>query len=310
MSSEVRKKHPDSLNSSDIFSTEDFAKALEQQDCSFQVGQVVNGKVFEHDNNGAYVDIGGKAAAFIPIQETMLRTGATLGDTLPLGSERQFLIIRGEDAEGQVMLSIRRLELQKLWEELAVIQGNGKSLDVRVTGVNKGGVNVDFQGLRGFIPRSHLLQKENLDSLKGLLLTVNVLETNSKANKLVFSQRQASQSARIRQFEVGQLVEGQVSDVKSFGLFVDLGGVTSLLHIHQISKKYINSLPSLFQTGQTIKAIIIELDELKGRISLSTKILENYPGEALEKMDGLMADAEARLEKAIQKLTQSSKEDP
>ncbi|MFM7545239.1 MAG: S1 RNA-binding domain-containing protein [Synechococcales cyanobacterium] len=310
MSSEVRKKHPDSLNSSDIFSTEDFAKALEQQDCSFQVGQVVNGKVFEHDNNGAYVDIGGKAAAFIPIQETMLRTGATLGDTLPLDSERQFLIIRGEDAEGQVMLSIRRLELQKLWEELAVIQGNGKSLDVRVTGVNKGGVNVDFQGLRGFIPRSHLLQKENLDSLKGLLLTVNVLETNSKANKLVFSQRQASQSARIRQFEVGQLVEGQVSDVKSFGLFVDLGGVTSLLHIHQISKKYINSLPSLFQTGQTIKAIIIELDELKGRISLSTKILENYPGEALEKMDGLMADAEARLEKAIQKLTQSSKEDP
>ncbi len=309
MSSEAQKAQSASSNLSGNFSTEDFAKALEQQDYSFQTGQTVNGKVFEHDNNGAYVDIGGKAAAFIPMQEIMLKTGATLADTLPVGLEREFLIIRGEDADGQVMLSIRRLEMQKLWVRLAEMQTASETLQVRVTGLNKGGVTVDFQGLRGFIPRSHLVDKDNLESLKGLTVTVSVLEINPKINKLVLSQRQASQSARISQLQVGQLVEGRISGIKPFGLFVDLGSVTSLLHINQISQKYIASLPALFQPGQTVKALIIDLDELKGRISLSTKVLENYPGEILEKMDEVMAEAESRAEKAAQKLTASAAAD-
>ena len=96
------------------------------------------------------------------------------------------------------------------------------------------------------------------------------------------------------QLVVGQLVEGEVVGVKPFGVFVDLNGATGLLHINQISQKYVASLQTVFQVGQPIKVVIAELDEWKGRISLTTKVLENYPGEILEKMDEVMATAEER----------------
>jgi small subunit ribosomal protein S1 len=101
------------------------------------------------------------------------------------------------------------------------------------------------------------------------------------------------------------LVEGKIVSIKPFGVFVDLDGITGLLHVKQISQNFIESLPSLFQIGQVIKAIIIDLDEGKGRISLSTRVLENYSGEMLEKMAEVMDSAEARAARAKQKLMQS-----
>ena len=88
---------------------DDFAKALEQHNYEFQKGQVVRGKVFEYDSNGAYVDIGGKSSAFLPIEEAALRTVTDLSEVVPLDEERDFLIIREQDADGQVTLSLRQL---------------------------------------------------------------------------------------------------------------------------------------------------------------------------------------------------------
>ncbi len=284
------------------FSMDDFAKALEQHDYHFQKGQVVRGKVFQHDSNGAYVDIGGKSAAFIPVEEVSLRSGADLAEMLPLQEEQDFVIIKEQDADGQVTISRRQLEIQQVWERLAEMQENSQTLQVRVTGVNKGGVTVDVQGVRGFIPRSHLLERDDLDSLKGQTLSASFIEVDLSNNKLVLSNRLATRSASFSQLEIGQLVEGKITGIKPFGLFVDLEGVSGLLHIKQISQKFIESLSSLFQPGQIIKAVIIDLDEGKGRISLSTRVLESYPGEMLEKMDEVMNNAEDRSNKARQKL--------
>ena len=96
------------------------------------------------------------------------------------------------------------------------------------------------------------------------------------------------------------MVEGKVTGIKPFGMFVDLQGVSGLLHIKQISQKFIESLSPLFQPGQILKAVIIDLDEAKGRISLSTKVLEKYPGEMVENMAEVMANAEERASKAKQ----------
>ncbi len=93
-----------------------------------------------------------------------------------------------------------------------------------------------------------------------------------------------------------------MTGVRPFGVFVDLEGVTGLLHIKQVSQKFIENLPGIFETGQELKAVIIEIDDVKKRISLSTRILESYPGEMLEKREEIMATAEARLPKAQQKL--------
>ncbi|MEG4517898.1 MULTISPECIES: S1 RNA-binding domain-containing protein [unclassified Microcoleus] len=285
------------------FSMDDFAKALEQHNYEFQKGQVVRGKVFEYDSNGAYVDIGGKSSAFLPIEEAALRTVTDLSEVVPLDEERDFLIIREQDADGQVTLSLRQLQIQQAWEDLIELQETGKVLQVRVSGANKGGVTVDVQGMRGFIPRSHLVERDNIESLIGQSLSVNFLEVDREREKLVLSQRMATQSNAFKDLQIGQLVEGKVSSIKPFGVFVDLEGVSGLLHIKQVSQKYIDNLGKVFAPGQPLKAIVVDLDESRGRISLSTRVLENYPGEMVDKMADVMDTAEERSERARKTLS-------
>jgi small subunit ribosomal protein S1 len=177
----------------------------------------------------------------------------------------------------------------------------GQTVQVRVTGVNKGGVTVDLLSLRGFIPRSHLAERDNLEALKGQSLTVSFLEINPETKKLILSQRLATRSSNFSLLELNELVEGKVTGIKPFGVFVDLDGLSGLLHIKQVSQKFIDSLEKVFQIGQIIKAVIIDLDEGKGRVALSTRILENFPGEILENFDEVMASAEARANRASKK---------
>jgi small subunit ribosomal protein S1 len=279
------------------FSSDDFAKALEQHDYAFQKGQIVRGKAYSYESDGAYVDIGGKSAAFLPLEEASLRRISDVSEVLPLQEELEFLIVREQDADGQVTLSLRQLELRQIWAQFAEMQEENKTIQVRVNGFNKGGVTVDAMGLRGFIPRSHLSERENLESLIGKSMTVAFIEVNPTTKKLVLSQRLAAQAASFGQIAEGQLISGKVSGIKPFGVFVDFDGATGLLHINQISKNYVSSLGNLFELGQPIRALVNEVDEVKRRISLSTKPLENYPGEMLENMAAVMAEAEARAQK-------------
>ena len=284
------------------FSAEDFEKALAGHDYEFQTGQTVTGVIADHANDGIYVDIGGKAAAFMPRQEAGMKNVVDLSARFPVGEEREFLIVRGQNAEGQVTLSIRQLELKQLWENLEERQSGRVTLQVKVTGTNRGGVTVDVDGLRGFVPRSHLLERDNLEMLKGQDLAVAILEVSRDRNKLVLSQRLASQSAQFAQLEVGQLVDGHVVSLKPFGAFVEFEGGTGLLHINQVSDKFVKDLGAVLSPGQPIKAVIADLDEGRGRISLSTKYLENFPGEMLENLQDVLDSAESRLERAKKKL--------
>jgi small subunit ribosomal protein S1 len=283
------------------FSMDDFAKALEKHDYQFQKGQVVRGKVFQVDHDGAYVDIGGKSSAFLPQEEASLRAVADLSEVLPMNEELEFLIIRDQDAEGQVTISRKQLEVKQIWEKLLEMQENSQSVQVRVTGVNKGGVTVDLLGVRGFIPRSHIAERDNLEALKGQTLTVGFLEINRETNKLVLSQRLAARSSNFSLLEIGQLIEGKITGIKPFGVFVDFNGVSALLHIKQVSQKFIDSLEKVFQIGQPIKAVIIDLDEGKGRVAISTRVLENFPGEVVENFAEVMDSAEARANRAANK---------
>lgn len=280
------------------FSMDDFAKALEQFDYQFQKGQTVVGKPFTYESDGALVDIGAKSPAFLPTEEASLRRITDLSAIVPLQEEREFLIIREQNADGQVTLSLRQLEIKRVWKRLAEQQEANQSLQVRVTGTNKGGVTVDVQGLRGFIPRSHLVERENLEALVGQTLSATILELKPDQNKLVLSNRLAARSVSFSQLEVGQLIDGKVTSIKPFGVFVEFDGSTGLLHINQISKNYVESLPALFQVGQPVKALIASLDEGKGRIALTTKVLENFPGEMIEKPNDVMAEAESRYGRA------------
>ncbi len=283
------------------FTMEEFMQALAEHDYQFQKGQTVRGRVSELTSDGALVDIGAKAMAYLPIQEaalTSIHDQNALAQILPPQSEAEFVIVREQDNDGQVMISRRRLLIKEIWANLAEMQNTNQSLTVKVTGLNRGGVLVNVQGLRGFIPRSHLIEKEDLASLVGQTLTAGFLEIKPEANKLVLSQRMIAQATNIGQYEVGQLVEGEIKSIKPFGVFIQLDDqLAGLLHIKQISQKFISSLPDLFQIGQPLKAVIVNIDEAKARIALSTRVLEKHPGEMLEDMATVMAEASDRARK-------------
>lgn len=286
------------------FSLEDFENALNEYDYTFQNGQRVRGTIASHSNEGVYVDVGGKAAAFLPLREAALRPVADLEAALPVGEERDFLVVRDQNADGQVTLSIRRLELQKVWAQLQEQLDSQTTLTVKVTGNNRGGLMVDVEGLRGFIPRSQLNNKESLEGRKGETLNTILIEVTPERNRVVLSERKASQNARFAQLALGQLVEGQVVNLKPYGVFVEFDSSIGLLHINQVSQKRISALDEFFSVGQTVRALIVALDEGRGRISLSTKLLENFPGEVMENLADVIETAEARAERARIKLEQ------
>ena len=287
--------------SAEIFSMDDFAKALDAEAVNFEKDQLVRGKIHSYDSDGVYVDINGKSLAFVPAEEVAADESADLSALLPIGDEQEFLIIREQNADGQVTLSKLQLQMKYAWNQVDDLQSNKESIQLKVTGVNKGGVTVNFQGIRGFVPRSQLLERDH-QSLVGTSIPGIIIEADKEKNKLVFSQRQAARTANFSQLERGQLVTGTIVGLKQFGAFVEFDGNTGLIYIKQISESRVEDCAKVFTIGQEIKAMIIDLDEGNGKISLSTRVLENHAGEMLEKMSEVMESAEARSERASKKL--------
>ncbi|ANV88101.1 S1 RNA-binding domain-containing protein [Picosynechococcus sp. PCC 7117] len=283
------------------FSMDDFEHALTEHDYHFEQGQVVTGKIFEHLSDGVLVDIGGKSPGFSPLRDALLAGETDAHTALPVGETVEFLIVRGQNAEGQVTLSRRKLAEQRVWEDLAQAAEAGNSVQMRVTGSNRGGVTGDVQGLRGFIPNSHLVDK-NIDDLMGQLLTVNFLEFDQERRKLVLSQRYAAQAEVMRRLSIGALVSGTVVNIKPYGVFIELDGMTGLLHRSQISAKPVDQLEALFSIGQTVRVLITDIEENNNRISLSLQALEKFPGEVIEQFDTVQTNAEERVEAARKKL--------
>ena len=292
-------------NSDRAFSMEDFENALQEYDYEFTRGQKIEGTVVQVTSDGAYVDIGGKSPGFVPTNEAALGFVNNLETILPVGETKEFLIIREQDSDGQVTLSLRQLALDRAWADLQEIAEAGRSTQIRITGANKGGVTGEVSGLRAFIPRSHLQQRDNLESLIGQLLTATFLEVNQENRKLVLSQRDAMRAVAMDSIKEGALMAGTVVNIKPYGVFVDLQGATGLLHIKKVSGARVESLNNIFQVGQEIKVAIDQIDEYQNRMSLSIQALEEYPGENIENLEQVMANAEERWERA-----QNSQEAP
>ncbi len=295
-------------NSAQAFSMEDFENALQEYDYEFSRGQKIQGTVIQVTSDGAYVDIGGKSPAFVPTNEAALGFVNNLEAILPVGETREFLIIREQDSDGQVTLSIRQLALDQAWADIKEMAETGKSTQVRITGANKGGVTGEVSGLRAFIPRSHLQQRDNLESLVGQLLTATFLEVNQENRKLVLSQRDAMRAVAMNSIREGALMAGKIVNIKPYGVFVDLEGATGLLHIKEISGARVESMNTIFEVGQEIKVVIKQIDEYQNRMSLSIKALEEYPGENIEKLAQVMANADERWQKAQSSVKETSKE--
>jgi len=280
------------------FDEEAFLAALDENAPVGTTGEVITGKVIGLESDGVYVDIGGKAPGFMPKSEAGLGVITNFRERFPKGMEVEVLVTREQNADGMVTISCRALALRKSWERVKEMEKQGKVVQVIVNGFNRGGVTCDLEGLRGFIPRSQLQDGENHQELVGKTLGVAFLEVNSETRKLVLSEKRAAVAARFSELEVGQLVEGQVAAVKPYGLFIDLGGISGLLHQSMITNGSLRSIREVFDQGDRVKAMITELDPGRGRIGLNTALLEGPPGELLVEKDKVMAEAADRASRA------------
>ncbi|MFO7629729.1 MAG: S1 RNA-binding domain-containing protein [Prochlorococcaceae cyanobacterium] len=290
------------------FDEEAFLAALDENEPVGTTGEVVSGVVVAIESDGVYVDIGGKAPGFMPKAECGLGVITNFKERFPKGLQLEVLVTREQNADGMVTVSARALALRQSWEKLRALEKEGKVVQVKVSGFNRGGVTCDLEGLRGFIPRSQLQDGENHEALVGKTLGVAFLEVNPETRKLVLSEKRAATAAKFSELEVGQLVEGQVVAVKPYGLFVDLGGVSGLLHQSCITGGQLRDLREVFGQGERLKALITDLDPGRGRIALNTALLEGQPGELLIDKEKVMAEAGERANRARQLLRQKEQE--
>ncbi|MFM8276561.1 MAG: S1 RNA-binding domain-containing protein [Cyanobium sp.] len=286
------------------FDEEAFLAALDENAPVGTTGEVVHGVVIGLESDGIYVDIGGKAPGFMPKQECGLGVITNLKERFPKGLEVDVLVTREQNADGMVTVSARALALRQSWEKVRQLSTENKVVQVKINGFNRGGVTCDVEGLRGFIPRSQLNDGEQHESLVGRTLGVAFLEVNPETRKLVLSEKKAATAARFSELEVGQLVEGRIVSVKPYGFFVDLGGVSGLLHQSCVTGAALRSLREVFDQGEVIRALITEIDPSRGRIALNTALLEGQPGEWLIDKPKLLAEAEDRANRARSLLRQ------
>ena len=299
-----QRSEPRSVDDFD-FDEEAFLAALDENAPVGTTGEVIKGTVIALESDGVYVDIGGKAPGFMPKSEAGLGVITNYQERFPKGLEVEVLVTREQNADGMVTISCRALELRKSWDKVKVLEKEGKVVQVIVSGFNRGGVTCDLEGLRGFIPRSQLQDGENHQELVGKTLGVAFLEVNSGTRKLVLSEKRAATAARFQELEVGQLVEGLVASVKPYGLFIDLGGISGLLHQSAITNGSLRSIREVFDQGDRVSALITDLDPGRGRIGLNTALLEGPPGELLIDKDKVMAEASDRASRAQNTLKQN-----
>jgi small subunit ribosomal protein S1 len=286
------------------FDEEAFLAALDENEPVGTTGEVVKGVVIGLESDGVYVDIGGKAPGFMPKKEAGLGVITNLKERFPKGMELEVLVTREQNADGMVTISARALALRQSWEKVRQQAKDGAVIQVKVNGFNRGGVTCDLEGLRAFIPRSQLQDGENHEALVGKTLGVTFLEVNPEARKLVLSEKKAATAARFAQLSVGELVEGTVASIKPYGFFIDLGGISGLLHQSVVSGGQLRDLREVFNAGDRVRALITELDPARGRIALNTALLENQPGEILIAREQVMAEAEDRANRARSLLRQ------
>jgi len=265
------------------FSYDDFDKAVALTTYSFNRNDVVKGTIVQYENGGAIVDIGAKASAFLPTQESslFLAQGASIESCVDLEQELEFQIISEEDENGQLMVSVRRIQYRQAWEKVIAQQTEDEVFEAEVVAVNRGGAICLVQGLRAFLPGSHLTGQLPTDELVGQTLPLKFLEVNQEDNKLVVSNRRAVVEQQMSDLSRGDIIPGIVKALKPYGAFVEVGGMSGLLHISQISYDRIEDLEKVLQPGQAVKCMIIDHDKVNGRIALSTKTLEPEPGDML-----------------------------
>ncbi|WP_077326709.1 30S ribosomal protein S1 [Virgibacillus siamensis] len=246
------------------------------------VGELITGTVVKVEEKQVLVDIGYKTEGIVPISELSNLHIEKAGDVVKENDELSLQIKKIEDDE--VILSKKAVDADKAWESLAKKFENDEVFETEIKDIVKGGLVVDV-GLRGFIPAS-LVETyfvEDFSDYKNEVMRVKIIDLNREQNRVILSHRDVIQDEAdtkkqqlLQELDAGQVLEGTVQRITSFGAFVDLGGIDGLVHISQLAHEHVEKTSDVVSEGDTIKVEILSVDRDNERISLSRK--KTLPG--------------------------------
>ena len=251
-----------------------------------EAGDVVEGTISSVKKHEVWVDLGANGVGVV------LRREIGHGQALEVGQSITVSVIDAEMDEGYALLSMKRAAKDRGWDELQRLFDEQEIVEVTAYDANRGGLLVELEGIRGFLPVSQLAaghyprvsgadKDEILQKLNALVdqpLRVRILDVSRKDNKLIFSEKEAvkdDMQARFAKLKVGDVVEGVVTGVIDFGAFVNVDGIEGLIHISEISWERVEDPRKYVKVGETVEAKIIAID--KDRLSLSLKQMSEDP---------------------------------
>lgn len=245
---------------------------------------VLTGKVVRLTDKEAIVDINFKSEGVISLNEFRYNQGLQVGD------EVEVMVDRREDKTGQLQLSHKKARTLKAWDKVNELHETGEIVNGYVKSRTKGGMIVDVHGIEAFLPGSQIDVKpiKDYDQYVGKTMEFKVVKINPEFKNVVVSHKalieadlEGQKKEIIAQLEKGQVLEGTVKNITSYGVFIDLGGVDGLIHITDLSWSRVNHPSEILEDGQTVKVVILDFDDEKTRIQLGMKQLEPHPWDAL-----------------------------
>ena len=253
------------------------------------VGDVVKGRVLQiDDDRQAIVGIDDSGVeGVVPANQLSTKPVDNINDVVKVGDELDLVVVSkiGSDKEnGSYLLSHRRLEAMKVWNEIQKKFDDGETITATVTQAVKGGLVVDA-GVRGFVPASMITDHyvEDLNQFKGEELEFKIIEIEPSENRLILSHKEIVQAQHeeaakkiFSELAAGDVVEGKVARMTNFGAFIDLGGVDGLVHVSEISYDHVDKPADVLEVGQEVKVKVLNVDPERERISLSIK--QTLPG--------------------------------
>ena len=268
-----------------------FEEMLEESLKSLNTDEKVHGVVVGISPTEVYVDVGRKQAGFIPANELSNDPSAKPEELVKIGDEMDLLIMKTNDQEGTIMLSKKRIDAIKGWEDIAAAMDAEEVLTGKVTEVVKGGVIVLYNGIRVFIPASQAVANrgDDLEVLKNTEVQFRIIEVNRQRRRAVGSirsvlreQKKAAQAKFWETVEENQEFTGTVKSLTNFGAFVDLGGVDGMIHISELSWNRIKHPSEVVAVGDTVTVYVKSLDRENTKISLGYKKIEDNPWEIMK----------------------------
>ncbi len=257
-------------------------------------GQIRQGEILKIEEQGVTIDLGLKRDGFVPYRD-LERLGEEASSQLEPGQEVVARVVRREDREGNLILSLYQARSEKDWKRAQSLLEDGDVWQGKVAEYNRGGLIVTFGHLRGFVPASHLMardmrgsssnqREEKLKACVGRELSLKVIEVNRNRRRLILSERLAREQLReqnigrlLDELVEGQVCRGRVSRLCDFGAFVDLGGAEGLIHISELAWRRIRRPEEVLQAGDEIEVYVLRLDHQRKRIGLSLKRLQPSP---------------------------------